>query len=153
MIVVGLDPTEVEVDECETGMQFPPPPPKGIYMGYADPEKQKAYQLRYVRERREHYLKVMGNICCKCGTTENLEVDHVEPNKKIDHRIWSWSHKRIQDELTKCQLLCRDCHIAKSVEEQDYIPREHGTNLMYLKDKCRCDDCKAAHAVVNRKYR
>ena len=29
----------------------------------------------------------------------------------------------------------------------------HGTNAKYLRDKCRCFDCRVAHNVVNQPYR
>jgi hypothetical protein len=46
-----------------------------------------------------------------------MELDHVDPSQKVDHRIWSWSKARMDVEVAKCQVLCYDCHLAKSVTE------------------------------------
>ena len=81
--------------------------------------------------------------CCKCGSTDSLEFDHIDPAQKFTHRIFSLSHDRIQAELGKCQLLCKDCHVEKTNSDL-YKPRVHGTVTMYRKEKCRCDLCKQA---------
>jgi hypothetical protein len=48
--------------------------------------------------------------------------------------------------------LCAACHLAKTVKEnsRDLV---HGTNTGYIKRKCRCIDCHAAHAAYNRSHR
>ena len=58
----------------------------------------------------------MGEKCVKCGSKENLEIDHIDPHKKsfsigkfITH---SWA--KIKPEIDKCQLLCKACHKTKS---------------------------------------
>ena len=85
----------------------------------------------YFRERnkiatqknRAHYVDVMGGKCVKCGTTENLEFDHVHPeDKKITiSSMWLRKHDTIMEELSKCQLLCHDCHKQKTKEEKDRL--------------------------------
>lgn len=124
-----------------------------VDMPYQDPEARREYQRKWIAARREKYIDIHGGKCSRCGCTHNLEFDHVDPARKIDHRIWSWSLRRIEAELEKCQLLCRDCHQVKTSMEVGYPDREHGTNLMYLKGFCRCEACKAAHAAVNAQYR
>lgn len=56
----------------------------------------------------------------RCGSTDNLELDHIEAEKKVDHKIWSWSEARRKTELEKCQALCHRCHKLKT-----YCRREH----------------------------
>ena len=74
-----------------------------------------------MRENRAHYVGLMGGKCVKCGTTENLEVDHINPEDKTLRisSMWLRKHDRIMEELDKCQLLCGDCHKQKTREEKD----------------------------------
>jgi uncharacterized protein YnzC (UPF0291/DUF896 family) len=46
-----------------------------------------------------------------------LQVDHINNKEKISHRIWSWSEKRRNEELAKCQALCLICHKEKTRSE------------------------------------
>lgn len=124
-----------------------------VVMPYKDRSVQRQYQRDRVAQRRLKYIDLHGGKCVRCGGDDRLEFDHVDRNSKVDHRIWSWSERRVEDELSKCQLLCRPCHTEKSVEEMGYPERQHGTNLMYQKERCRCDACRAAHAEVNAAYR
>lgn len=85
-----------------------------------------------------------GKSCVECGATENLEVDHIDPEQKIAHRIWSWSVPRRDAELAKCQVLCVEHHKAKT-RSQRPIP-DHGTVSRYSGvQKCRCELCKKAN--------
>ena len=122
-------------------------------MAYKDKDAQREYQRLWVAKRRAKFVSIAGDKCVKCGSTQDLEFDHRDRSTKVDHRIWSWAEKRIVAELEKCDLLCRKCHTEKSILEMDYPERQHGTNLMYLKASCRCEECKRAHAEVNSQYR
>jgi len=113
-------------------------------MSYADREKQQAAQLRFLRSRREEWLRVHGP-CAHCGSTERLEVDHLDPAAKISHRVWSWSAERRERELAGCQVLCRACHVAKHRAEMRK-PLVHGTTNGYSHHACRCDLCREANA-------
>jgi 5-methylcytosine-specific restriction endonuclease McrA len=80
-------------------------------------EKRKAYQRKYQlawsRSRRLAWLKANGP-CRQCGSRVRLEVDHVDPTRKVTHRIWSLSPQRREAELRRCQVLCRRCHLTKT---------------------------------------
>jgi 5-methylcytosine-specific restriction endonuclease McrA len=114
-------------------------------MAYKDKEKQRAFQRESIRTRRSAWLTENGP-CRKCGSAENLEVDHIDRAIKEQHRIWSWSEKRRTAELAKCQVLCRGCHQEKTAGEVEYIgrprPKKHGAYALW-KEGCRCDDCLA----------
>ncbi len=76
------------------------------------------WKRHYIKRRRQ-VLEKMGGECIRCGTKDNLEIDHVDPKLKsfsisefITH---SW--KKIEPELSKCQLLCVDCHKRKSLTD------------------------------------
>ncbi len=114
-------------------------------MPYKDKIKQLEYQRKWMAKRRQDWLDSNGP--CKCGSWDNLEVDHIDPNLKIDHKVWSWTEEKRNAELAKCQVLCYICHLAKTIESRRVVP-EHGTLARYKSDyaQCRCIECKKANA-------
>lgn len=78
-------------------------------------EYQRNYQRTWMKTRRQKWLEVNGP-CRQCGSLERLEIDHIDPRDKVQHRVWSWSHDRMMAELRKCQVLCHECHKAKTAE-------------------------------------
>lgn len=86
-------------------------------MPYKDPEKQREFQQRWYAARRAEFFA--GKSCKKCGSTEQLRLDHIEPKSKTNHRVWSWSQIRRNIELAKCQILCEPCH-----KEKTYLNHE-----------------------------
>lgn len=90
-------------------------------MGYTG-EKKRAYQLQWMQNRRQSWIDENGP-CVDCGSTENLEVDHVDAKTKQYNpaRIWS-RRKEIRDaELSKCVVRCYSCHKAKTLTESPKI--------------------------------
>ena len=109
-------------------------------MPYKDKEKQKQYRRRWIAKRRKNYF--IGKECKKCGSNKKLELDHIDSSTKISHRIWSWSEKRREQELAKCQILCSKCHLEKT--KKQLITRIiHGMREGYEKG-CRCYYCHEA---------
>lgn len=120
-------------------------------MPYKDPEKQREYQRELLKNRRFEWIAENGP-CRQCGSSENLQIDHIDKSTKISHRIWSWSKLRREVELEKCQVLCSSCHFAKTaLENQRPIP--HGTDSAYTKRSCRCNSCREAHRVAKKTWR
>lgn len=76
-------------------------------------EYMRGYQLRWVKNRRSAWLTQNGP-CRDCGSDQNLELDHIDPSQRVSHRVWSWSEERRLAELSKCQVLCRVCHLVKT---------------------------------------
>ena len=112
-------------------------------MPYKDPVQQREYQAQWVAARREKAIRARGHLCFSCGNSDGpFEFDHVDRKTKVDHRIWSWSWARIEDELAKCQLLCHECHIEKTGEERGWGETIHGTATAYKSRKCRCEECR-----------
>lgn len=89
-------------------------------------------------ERRASFFR--GKICIDCGSDQDLELDHVVPADKIDHKIWSWSEVRRNEELAKCVVRCEDCHKKKTAVD---VMAPHG-RVRYEKHHCRCGICVAA---------
>ena len=56
--------------------------------------------------------------CIKCGSKEQLELDHVNPKEKEWNPKRSMGSKNLTErfwkEIDKCQLLCYDCHKEKT---------------------------------------
>jgi len=125
-------------------------------VGYKDKETQRSYQKEWVTERRTAWILSQGGKCVKCGNTENLEVDHIDPNTKTmnPRRLWSLSESNPirRAELDKCQILCYSCHKEKTRLEKskDF---QHGDYGMYKRRGCRCNLCKAANAQRKREQR
>lgn len=90
-------------------------------------EKRKAYIRKWQREciknRKAKWLKENGP-CRHCGSSEKLEVDHIDRQSKKDHRVWSWKKERRESELLKCQVLCKDCHKIKTSKETSELYKD-----------------------------
>jgi 5-methylcytosine-specific restriction endonuclease McrA len=113
-------------------------------MPISDPEARREYQKKLIANRRAEYFE--DKVCVVCGSTENLELDHIDSSQKVEHRIWSWSAERRQVELDKCQILCLKHHQEKTRRDNPYT---HGiTGYKYR--MCRCDICTAAKSAENK---
>lgn len=113
-------------------------------MPYADPDKQREYMRKWIHDRRVAWFA--DKFCIWCGGRERLELDHIDPSLKVTHRIWSWAEAKREVELAKCRVLCRPCHMYKSMwlDNPTYLNGfKHGTRSMYQKHKCRCEECRA----------
>tara|TARA_E500000318_G_scaffold39978_1_gene38419 strand:- start:234 stop:671 length:438 start_codon:yes stop_codon:yes gene_type:complete len=88
-------------------------------------QKHKEQRVQYARERKQNRRKILiehlGGKCCGCGTTENLQFDHLDRTQKsftigkcLDH-----SMEKLLAEADKCQLLCSNCHEVKSLINHD----------------------------------
>ena len=92
------------------------------------PGRRTAYFREYIKARkharRAKLVEMLGGKCVRCGSTEDLELDHVDPSTKAFNvcadltRAWD----DLVAEAMKCQLLCRDpCHIQKSLEDRPEV--------------------------------
>lgn len=73
------------------------------------------YRRQWMRNRRLEFFT--GKVCVLCSSSEKLELDHINPADKITHSIWSWTESRRLVEISKCQVLCKECHKAKTAKE------------------------------------
>ena len=122
-----------------------------------------SYMTIYRQRKREECKLRLGNKCAKCGATENLEFDHIDPTTKTNSKsaianLITANKEKLNQELIKCQLLCNDCHREKNKIDCGVIhrkPIKHGTISGYQHYKCRCTLCREAYANwrKNRKSR
>jgi 5-methylcytosine-specific restriction endonuclease McrA len=92
----------------------------------AGPERKvymREYRARWEKRRRAERIafarEYLGGKCARCGSTRNLDCDHIDPTTKkfglTDRPGVSWDVWFA--ELQKCQLLCRVCHTKKTKNE------------------------------------
>ncbi len=96
-------------------------------------------QQRYRNGRKLKLIKIMGGKCCKCGYNRNmaaLDFHHLDP--KIKEKNFStkirenWAEAL--EELKKCILVCRNCHM------EIHFP--HLSNFKMIEGECPV--CKKA---------
>lgn len=107
---------------------------------YKDPETRRQYQRKWCARNRAEFFA--GKTCVRCGSDQDLELDHIDRKQKIDHVIWSWSKVRREAELAKCQVLCGPCHKQKTradLNERIECANGHPWNHNKYGD---CVDCK-----------
>jgi hypothetical protein len=117
-------------------------------------EERREYQRKWHAEIRakNRLAYFSGKKCTYCGSTERLELHHLDPSTKESHDIWDWAEKSREKELTKCIVLCNTCH---RKETYNYMTRNtfHGSLAMYKRHKCRCELCKKVAQDYNREYK
>lgn len=108
----------------------------------------RKYVLNRYHERLNIAKKKLGDKCVQCGCTDDLEFDHIDPSTKLFSmsRSSGVSEKRFNEELNKCQLLCKKCH-----KEKHSAKNNHGTLACYR--YCRCELCKTCKHEYDKKYR
>lgn len=100
-------------------------------MPYKDPARQREFQRLWMAKRRSDWIAQNGP-CVTCGSSENLEVDHIDPKTKCmsPRAIWSRRAEDRMAELAKCQVLCRGCHSAKTRVLLSVVPRGPGGRIL-----------------------
>lgn len=88
----------------------------------------------YRQEQRDkvgRYKMSKGCECCGFVATLpcQLDSDHLDPKTKTykgAHKAYDagWSWERIESELSKCQVLCKNCHALRTYEEKHWL-NEH----------------------------
>lgn len=98
-------------------------------------EKQKQYAKSHQSEVNEWHRKVnseillkckhiKGSKCAHCGSVDSLHFHHIDPTEKKFKISSCYSlTNTVLDELKKCVMLCRPCHVKEhkrmlNVEEE-----------------------------------
>lgn len=109
-------------------------------------EYAREYNLKRYHRLRSEALDTLGGKCKKCRSTSVLELDHIDPKTKTMDisKMLNSSIKVFWEEVTKCQILCKDCHKIKSVLERGFklAKGKHGTLSSYR--YCKCELCREA---------
>jgi len=67
------------------------------------------YDIHMLPPRRIRVFNRDGNRCLKCGTADDLSIDHVKPTSKGGANL-----------ISNMQTLCRGCNMQKGAREKDY---------------------------------
>lgn len=115
----------------------------------------REYILKRYHSRRKQVIKKLGSKCSVCNSKENLEIDHISQKDKSFSvsRLWSINKTDFWKEIEKCQILCKNCHKKKTLQDlgQKDARENHGTLSSYR--YCKCDLCRQAKSEYNKKYR
>ncbi len=113
----------------------------------------KEWRKAYYDKKIASFIEYLGGKCMECGSTIHLEIDHIDRTLKAFSPTSFYDRKWeiVKEELDKCQLLCKSCHLIKSWKNGDIpLPATHGTYAMYRHHKCRCEDCRMANRLQQR---
>jgi hypothetical protein len=112
----------------------------------------RAYHAKIYSTNRQRAILLLGSRCAKCGSDDKLEFDHVNSSVRNGRigPMFGYSWDKSKAELALCQLLCFECHIAKTTLEMGKSPASHGRVTMCQKG-CRCPDCRRAQSAENAK--
>jgi len=121
---------------------------------YKDPEKQREYQRKWQASRRKEWVDAHGP-CALCGSWDDLQVDHIYPDEKETKpsQVWGCTKKKRDAELSKCQVLCKECHRIKTSLERTGKPPQQGHGTTKYSYGCRCQVCVKAKADYDSRRR
>lgn len=100
----------------------------------ANRERAASYARAYARRIRAEVLAAYGTSCVRCGSTERLELDHVNGDGRAhgiaigapEHgglRFWLALKKRGWPTDPPIQVLCCTCHRRKGIEAERELAR------------------------------
>ena len=112
-------------------------------------EQMNSYMKNRYKQRRKLAIETLGGECANCGSRNDLDFHHIDPQTKefTIARGSSFSDERFWEEVHKCELLCNTCHVAHHQGEHP-----HGDVKRYWRG-CRCQLCKSANTEHNRAYK
>lgn len=92
-------------------------------MPYKDKESLYAAQKKHRDRNKAKLLEYLADHpCVDCGNSDSrvLEFDHLHDKKFNIARMVSGGHfswTRIQEEISKCQVRCANCHRIKTLDQ------------------------------------
>lgn len=114
-------------------------------------EYMRKYMLKRYHRRRSDSIEKLGGKCVVCGTTDNLEIDHIDRSTKTMaiSGLWSCNIQRYEAELKLCQLLCEQHHKENTSRENSV---DHGGGKTG-KRNCYCELCAPLKRAYARERR
>lgn len=83
----------------------------------------KIEQARAIRKRNQDYVFAIlcNSSCTDCGNTDPrvLEFDHLRDKVFNVAQMQSYSLKRVQEEIDKCEVVCANCHKIRTYSRLD----------------------------------
>lgn len=82
---------------------------------------------QHVRRVVNRWKEIKGcSVCGFHGKHYQLDLDHVDPKTKTgkqNHRAYepNWKMSRVKEELSKCVILCANCHREKTFRNSDHL--------------------------------
>lgn len=135
-------------------------------MPYKDKVKQREAQRNYARKHSKKYSATFAEKRkklrayvdstkvgkqCACGETSTLEYHHKNQDNKTISVAYAvgqrWSKERIDEEISKCELWCRNCHRSKhrklrTSTKAQQISRQNKSDIINeYKKKNGCSKC------------
>jgi hypothetical protein len=89
-------------------------------MPYKDKEQHKAWLNEYKQKQHQAYIEYKSKPCFDCGKSYPhymMEFDHVRGKKSKNISSLSYRNfntEKVQEELNKCDLICANCHSART---------------------------------------
>jgi len=86
-------------------------------------DKRNALNKAWREKRQSEYLEFKKTLKCnRCGFSHPaaLQFHHTDPSTKeasVSAVAKSWSLKRLQEEIAKCEVLCANCHAIEHCKE------------------------------------
>jgi len=125
-------------------------------MAFKNKEDRRRYMREYYAKRIESLKARLGGVCVSCGSTEDLEFDHIDPESKSFSisELMKYSKEVVDSEIEKCQLLCSHCHKIKSCSDrgQTLTVDKNGDRVVHGTPSgarhCGCNECK----IFKKKY-
>lgn len=88
------------------------------------------------KNKKQKLLNQFGSCCNACGSTENLQFDHLDKHTKkgnVTSILYTRGFEEAVEEAEKCQLLCNKCHIVKTTIHHDNQSLLYGTRIVDVK--------------------
>lgn len=83
----------------------------GDYDFFSYNKERKDISFTAWKDLTKQVFKTYGKYCLRCGTQNNISVDHVKPYSK---------HRHLATDFNNLQPLCRSCNSAKGTKSWDF---------------------------------
>ena len=98
-------------------------------------EARREYDRKRMQEKRSYINEYKLSSGCEiCGYSAHpaaLQLDHLNPSLKDKEfstkRMTQWSYEKINEELSKCRVLCANCHAVETIEKKQHLTEYHSS--------------------------